>query len=163
MAHFRPPEPHPLPTTLLPRLLLLFQIILMQAICAYRSARVNRPCGLIPLGEVGDLILYTQTPPWRCPAGETGDAYDVFWYCMGYGANCSGGYSRSCSPCHAAGGRPAVYPARTNEGAATLRKYSKRGDVPGFPMRINQSEIIDDIDAHIRKFGGDYSEWSVKK
>ncbi len=28
-------------------------------------------------------------------------------------------------------------------------------------MRINQSEIIDDIDAHIRKFGGDYSEWCV--
>jgi hypothetical protein len=28
-------------------------------------------------------------------------------------------------------------------------------------MRINQSEIIDDIEAHIRKFGGDYSEWCV--
>ncbi len=28
-------------------------------------------------------------------------------------------------------------------------------------MRINQSEIIEDIDAHIRKFGGDYSDWCV--
>jgi len=28
-------------------------------------------------------------------------------------------------------------------------------------MRINQSEIVDEIDAHIRKFGGDYSEWCV--
>ena len=28
-------------------------------------------------------------------------------------------------------------------------------------MRINQSEIIDDIEAHIRKFGGDFSEWCV--
>jgi hypothetical protein len=28
-------------------------------------------------------------------------------------------------------------------------------------MRINQSEIIDDVEAHIRKFGGDYSEWCV--
>jgi hypothetical protein len=28
-------------------------------------------------------------------------------------------------------------------------------------MRINQNEIIDDIEAHIRKFGGDYSEWCV--
>jgi len=28
-------------------------------------------------------------------------------------------------------------------------------------MRINQSEIIEDIEAHIRKFGGDYSEWCV--
>ena len=28
-------------------------------------------------------------------------------------------------------------------------------------MKINQSEIIEDMEAHIRKFGGDFSEWCV--
>jgi hypothetical protein len=28
-------------------------------------------------------------------------------------------------------------------------------------MRINQNEIVDDVEAHIRQFGGDYSEWCV--
>ncbi len=26
-------------------------------------------------------------------------------------------------------------------------------------MRINANDIMDEVDAHIRKFGGDYSEW----
>ena len=28
-------------------------------------------------------------------------------------------------------------------------------------MKINQSEIIEDMEAHIRKFGGDFREWCV--
>jgi hypothetical protein len=28
-------------------------------------------------------------------------------------------------------------------------------------MRIGENDIMDEIDAHIRKFGGDYSEWCV--
>jgi len=28
-------------------------------------------------------------------------------------------------------------------------------------MKINQSEIIEDMEAHIGKFGGDFSEWCV--
>ena len=28
-------------------------------------------------------------------------------------------------------------------------------------MRINENDIMDEVDAHIRKFGGDYQEWCV--
>ena len=28
-------------------------------------------------------------------------------------------------------------------------------------MRINENDIMDEVDAHIRKFGGDYHEWCV--